>query len=225
MWKICQEARLQTEVMTAHPAALPDRNHRRNLARFIVRLGILKIEGKNKKAATRRSPSARLSLPFARGRFSLAFRSPLAAFRSGQVYAGLPLASRCLSLRAGLRWPSARLSLPFARGRFSLAFRSPLAAFRSGQVFARLPLASRCLSLGGRFTGLSLVLCSVFVPINASLVLISDAFMLTNASFVRTNASLVLVSQLTCPESSGSFVYTSDAFMSTNDVTHAHIVT
>jgi hypothetical protein len=35
--------------MTADPDALPRQNRRRNLAGFIVKLGILEIEGKNRK--------------------------------------------------------------------------------------------------------------------------------------------------------------------------------
>lgn len=55
------------------------------------------------------------------------------------------------------------------------------------------------------------------VHMNASLVRISDAFMLMNASFASTNAALVLVSQLTRPLSTGSFVHANDALVSTNE--------
>jgi hypothetical protein len=49
MWKTCQASTSKSKVMTQHFKALPRPRCERNLAGFIVKLGMLKIEGKNKK--------------------------------------------------------------------------------------------------------------------------------------------------------------------------------
>jgi hypothetical protein len=51
MWKTCQASTSKSKVITPHSKPLPRRLRERNLAGFIPKLGILKIEGKNKKAA------------------------------------------------------------------------------------------------------------------------------------------------------------------------------
>jgi hypothetical protein len=195
MWKSCQEARRRTQVMTADPDALPRQNRRRNLAGFIVRLGILEIEGKSKKAA---QPSGLFYWMNSLWRQSQTRNGPHfvgthIALASRSVFAGLSLAPRApfTGISLALRWPLAR---------FAVASRSFLAR-------------------------LSLALCSLFILTNASLVHTNDALVYRNASLVRTNASLILVSQLTCPLSGASLVYTNDALVCTNDVIHAHIVT
>jgi hypothetical protein len=49
MWKICQVSTSKSKVITQHSKPLPRQRHRRNLAGFIVKPGIIKIESKNKR--------------------------------------------------------------------------------------------------------------------------------------------------------------------------------
>jgi hypothetical protein len=93
----------------------------------------------------------------------------------------------------------------------------PSSALANLSLGLRCPFARSVLASRSPLAGLSLALCSAFPLANASLVRIIDAFMLTSASFTSTNASLVLVSQMTRPLSTWSFVHANDALVSTNE--------